>query len=224
VRFAWLTSSRDEQAVRLFEFALAQLHSAVDLEVAALIAPPQNEPSAPFAESIIALAERYGVAVETFVPPIAVSVAGVSVGHEDWRKNHDERLRAMLQPLNVDILMLAGYMLVVGPVLLGSFAMLNLHPALPDGPAGTQDQVVSEIMSSKPPVIGAMVHWVTKDIDRGPPVEVIRIRTDEIHPDLWELAPELQDRLIRDAIRREEPALVVNALKSLARDKSSHSW
>ena len=40
----------------------------------------------------------------------------------------------MLESYGVELLVLAGYMLITGPDLCARFAMLNLHPALPGGP------------------------------------------------------------------------------------------
>jgi len=46
-------------------------------------------------------------------------------------------------------MLLAGYMLVVGDVMCKKFDMINLHPAAPDGPAGTWQEVIWQLIKEK---------------------------------------------------------------------------
>jgi folate-dependent phosphoribosylglycinamide formyltransferase PurN len=76
----------------------------------------------------------------------------------------------MLEPYPFDLGVLAGYMLVVGEQMFRRYPLLNLHPAAPGGPAGTWQNVIWQLIAQKASQAGVMMHLVTKDLDRGPPV------------------------------------------------------
>lgn len=104
-----------------------------------------------------------------------------------WRAAfHEEALR-LLEPHRLDVLVLAGYMLIVSPTMCARHAMLNLHPALPGGPTGSWQQVIWELLRRDATETGAMIHLVTPELDRGPVVAFDRfpIRGGAFDP-LWE--------------------------------------
>ena len=65
---------------------------------------------------------------------------------------------------------LAGYMLVVGKEMCQKYDMVNLHPATPGGPAGTWQEVIWQLIDSKAEETGVMMHLITPELDKGPPV------------------------------------------------------
>jgi len=68
---------------------------------------------------------------------------------------------------SVDLVVMAGYMLILGDPELEGLAMVNIHPALPWGPRGTwQRSYINSSLSIAE--AGIMVHLVTKELDRGP--------------------------------------------------------
>jgi phosphoribosylglycinamide formyltransferase 1 len=85
-----------------------------------------------------------------------------------WRLEYDQKVMSLLTNLNVDICMLAGYMLIVGPEMCTKYNMINLHPALPDGPKGTWQEVIWQLINEKATHSGVMMHLVTPQLDRGP--------------------------------------------------------
>jgi folate-dependent phosphoribosylglycinamide formyltransferase PurN len=68
------------------------------------------------------------------------------------------------------VCILAGYMLIWSPVECGRFDGINLHPALPWGPTGTWQEVIWELIGKGATEQGVMMHLVTPELDRGPPV------------------------------------------------------
>ena len=46
--------------------------------------------------------------------------------------------------------------------------MINLHPAAPDGPAGTWQEVIWQLIGSKAQETGVMMHLATTELDKGP--------------------------------------------------------
>ena len=86
----------------------------------------------------------------------------------DHREDYDLRVRDSLSRFNPDICVLAGYMLIVGGAMCRAYPLLNLHPALPQGPIGTWQEVIWQLIETQSTHTGAMVHLVTEDVDRGP--------------------------------------------------------
>ena len=82
---------------------------------------------------------------------------------------HDEAMR-LTSGFEVDLSVLAGYMLITSPRMCRQRVMINLHPALPSGPAGTWQNVIWELIERRADEHGAMVHLVTEVLDGGPPL------------------------------------------------------
>jgi len=88
----------------------------------------------------------------------------------EWRLEYDREVMRRLQGLPSDISVLAGYMLVVGSEMCQKYNMLNLHPAVPHGPTGTWQEVIWKLIETGAHRAGAMMHLVTPELDKGPPV------------------------------------------------------
>ncbi len=90
-----------------------------------------------------------------------------------WRNFYDAEIMKRLEPFHADITVLAGYMLVVGDVMCKKFDMVNLHPAAPDGPAGTWQEVIWQLISERSEKSGNMMHLVTEELDKGAPITYV---------------------------------------------------
>jgi len=66
----------------------------------------------------------------------------------DHREEFDKQVTDKLAAQDADICVLAGYMLIVGGKMCRQYPLLNLHPALPDGPTGTWQEVVWELIGT----------------------------------------------------------------------------
>ena len=86
----------------------------------------------------------------------------------DHRAEYDDRVMKLLSGYQPDICVLAGYMLIVGGPMSRQYPLLNLHPALPDGPIGTWQEVVWRLIEVRADMTGAMIHLATEEVDRGP--------------------------------------------------------
>ncbi|MBI2871566.1 MAG: hypothetical protein HYY00_00035 [Chloroflexi bacterium] len=86
------------------------------------------------------------------------------------REEYDRRVMERIARFSPDVIVLAGYMLIVSGVLCRRYVMLNLHPALPGGPAGTWQEVIWQLIEQRASEQGAMVHLVTEAVDQGPPI------------------------------------------------------
>jgi len=121
------------------------------------------------------------------------------------RSEYGRAMRARLSKYDFDIGILAGYMLWIDDDTCDAYNLLNLHPALPDGPVGTWEDVIWSLMGSDAASHGAMMHLCTKEWDRGMPITYCRfsLRTDEFIP-LWDGLKEKLKAMPLERIRSEE--------------------
>ena len=87
-----------------------------------------------------------------------------------WRLDYDREIMVRLQGFHPDLCVLAGYMLIVGKEMCQRYDMINLHPAAPGGPTGTWQEVIWQLIDSEAEETGVMMHLVTPELDKGPPV------------------------------------------------------
>ncbi|MCX6000257.1 MAG: formyltransferase family protein [Chloroflexi bacterium] len=87
-----------------------------------------------------------------------------------WRLEYDRQVMQRLESFSPDLCVLAGYMLVLGSEMCQKYKMINLHPAAPGGSTGTWQEVIWKLIESGADTTGAMMHLVTPELDKGPPV------------------------------------------------------
>lgn len=117
------------------------------------------------------------------------------VDHKDYseREAFDRALVEALDPAGADLVILAGFMRILTPVFITAYRgrLLNIHPSLlPKYPGLNTHQRAMEAGDSH---TGATVHFVTEELDGGPPVVFARV---PIHADdsVAELAARVQQR------------------------------
>jgi phosphoribosylglycinamide formyltransferase-1 len=91
------------------------------------------------------------------------------------RAEYDEALAALLQPRAPNLVVLAGFMRILGPELVDAFAgrMLNLHPSLLPKYPGLDTH--ERVLEAGDRWHGATVHFVTAALDAGPAVIQYRL-------------------------------------------------
>ena len=131
----------------------------------------------------------------------ALRQQGTGHSHElltEWRDAYDRKVFQLLAGHNMDVIFLAGYMLIMGPRACRKNIILNLHPALPGGPKGSWQEVVWQLLRDKHREAGIMVHRVTSELDAGPAITYCRFSVrGRGFDDLWE---DLDERLTRESI------------------------
>ena len=108
------------------------------------------------------------------------------------RIEYDREVMQSLRRFAPDICVLAGYMLIVGQDMCQKYTMINLHPAAPGGPAGTWQEVTWKLIETRASETGAMMHLVTPELDKGPPITycTFPIR-GEVFDNYWEVTDSL---------------------------------
>ena len=94
---------------------------------------------------------------------------------------YETRLCEMLESERIDLVCLAGYMRLAGPVLLGRFPgrIMNIHPALLPSFPGLDAQAQALRFGVK--VSGCTVHFVDAGMDSGPIIsqKAVALRPDD---------------------------------------------
>ncbi len=129
--------------------ATACADGRIDAEVVMMVC------DVPFAP-VISRAERLGVPSFVFNPRDYASKA-----------DYERAVEAVLSPLDVDLICLAGYMRIVGPVLLSAFEgrIINIHPSLLPSFKGAH--AVEDAVAYGVKVYGITIHYVNSELDGG---------------------------------------------------------
>ena len=85
-----------------------------------------------------------------------------------WRLDYDREVMKRLEPFHPDLCVLAGFMLITGPEMCRTYDIINLHPAAPDGPAGTWQQVIWKLIETGATRQGVKIHVAIPELDAGP--------------------------------------------------------
>ena len=86
------------------------------------------------------------------------------------RAAYDAEVATLIKPYSPDLCVLAGYMLIISPDLCHKFSMINLHPAAPQGPDGTWQDVIWQLIEERATHSGVKIHRVTQELDQGPTI------------------------------------------------------
>ena len=127
---------------------------------------------------------------------------------EPDRAARDEAMAAWLRERDVGLVVLAGYMQLLGPGFIGRFRqrIINVHPALL--PAFPGIRSVEQALEHGVKVFGVTVHFVDDGVDTGP---IILQRA-------LELPAATDAEEVRSALRPLEHELLTEAVRLIARD------
>ncbi len=86
----------------------------------------------------------------------------------DSRETYDRQILGVLQQADVHLVLLAGYMKIVTPLLIQAYQwrMMNIHPSLLPSFPGLHAQ--KQALEAGVKVSGCTVHFVTEGVDEGP--------------------------------------------------------
>ena len=95
--------------------------------------------------------------------------------HFDTREAFDQALVKKLQAHSVNLVVLAGFMRILTPVLIEPYLgrLLNIHPSLLPRYPGLQTH--QRALDAGDSEAGATVHFVTQELDGGPPILQSRV-------------------------------------------------
>jgi phosphoribosylglycinamide formyltransferase-1 len=107
----------------------------------------------------------------------AAGIPTVVVDHRDFdqREDFDRAMLAALEPYRPDLVILAGFMRILTPAFIAAYRgrLLNIHPSLlPKYPGLNTHQRALDAGDTH---TGATVHFVTEELDGGPPIVFTRV-------------------------------------------------
>jgi len=91
------------------------------------------------------------------------------------REEFDAKLVDIINELNVDLVVLAGFMRILSPVFVSAFPnkILNIHPALLPKYPGIHS--IERAFEAKDKVTGITVHFIDEGVDTGPIVKQVEV-------------------------------------------------
>lgn len=187
LRLGWFSTGRDEAARQLLQVVYQAIHTgAINARIAFVFCsrkPGESEQS----DLFFKLVKSYGIPCKYLSYKDFVSSNPIAGRELATRYAYDRQVIEILKGFDVDLCILAGYMLIVSPEVCRHFKMINLHPAAPGGPKGTWQEVIWQLIEQRATSSGVMMHLVTPELDRGPAVTycTFSLRTPALTP-LWE--------------------------------------
>ncbi len=173
LRIGWFSTGRGEGSRGLLNFVQKRLaETGTDAELS-FVFSNRERGEADGSDEFFKLVDGYGIPLVTHSSSAFRKT--ISGRFADHREEFDQQVMDKLADMDADICVLAGYMLIVGGKMCRRYPLLNLHPALPDGPIGTWQEVVWELIETRATKTGAMVHLATEEVDRGPVVSYVTV-------------------------------------------------
>ena len=228
----WFSTGRGEGSLGLLKFVQERIRLGCLNARIEYVFSNREPGEAEGSDRYFQLVKDYGLSLET------LSSAKFRKGRRgpfaQHRDDFDTLVMERLGGYQPDICVLAGYMLIVGAAMCRRFPLLNLHPALPDGPTGTWQEVIWDLIANRAHQTGAMVHLATEDVDRGPVIShcTVPITGEDFARHWSELSGrdlgQVKDsqgedhplfQLIRQAEYRKEPYLLSETLRAVADGK-----
>lgn len=229
LRIGWFSTGRGEGSRGLLRFVQDRLEGTSTDAAIDFVFSNREPGEAEGSDEFFQLVRSYGL------PLITHSSTKFRRRHggrlSDHRDEYDGEVMQLLADRKPDICVLAGYMLIVGGEMCWSYPLLNLHPALPDGPTGTWQEVVWSLIENRATCTGAMMHLATEEVDRGPVASHVTVPItagafdghwsalgandlEQIKATEGERFPLFQ--LIRQEQYRREPYLVFETIRQLS--------
>jgi len=203
LKIGWFSTGRDQAARDLLKVVFEEKIVEICFVLCNRIEGESKE-----SDLFISQVKEYGIL------PVLISSAKFKPelwrkDREIWRNEFDQLLLAELQILNsqfkFDLIMLAGYMLILSSRLCQAYPFINLHPAQPGGPKGSWQEVIYQLIDKKERESGVMIHLVTPQLDEGPPLTYCTFQIREFD----------FDKIRKQGLKREIP-LIVETLKLLS--------
>jgi folate-dependent phosphoribosylglycinamide formyltransferase PurN len=232
LNIGWFSTGRGQGSRGLLQFVQERiLQGKLDARIQ-FVFSNRERGEAEGSDQFFKLVHRYGLPLHTLSSTAFRRSRGGSFAQH--REEYDRQVVDLLGDYQPDVCVLAGYMLIVGSAMCQTYPLLNLHPALPDGPTGTWQEVIWKLIEQRASCTGAMVHLATKEVDRGPVVSYCTAPIvggkfeshwralnqqdlEHIKLDRGEEFPLFQ--LIREAEYQREPYLLFETLRAVADSK-----
>jgi folate-dependent phosphoribosylglycinamide formyltransferase PurN len=178
LRVGWFATGRGQTSPKLLQAAFDAIEHGLEIEIACVFSnqePGDSENGDRFFE----LVRGAGIPLITlsdvkFRRRVGGAVARKGEPLPAWRRDYDAAVAELLAPYDIDLGVMAGYLLILTEALHDRWPILNLHPALPEGPIGLWQDVIWQLIETRAEVSGVLMFLSTADLDRGPPISFCR--------------------------------------------------
>ncbi|MFQ5910346.1 MAG: phosphoribosylglycinamide formyltransferase [Thermoplasmata archaeon] len=172
-RIGWFSTGRDPAARELLVEVQDRIQDETIAGQVSFVFSNRDDGEFKQSDLFFDLVRSYGIPLvqfssSTFKPELRTEGRKDEGVLKQWRRQYDREVMKRLDGHEMDLGVLAGYMLIVGDEMCRVYDMINLHPAAPDGPKGTWQEVIWELLEKKAERTGVMMHLVTEELDRGP--------------------------------------------------------
>jgi phosphoribosylglycinamide formyltransferase-1 len=144
------------------------------------------------------------------------NVPTILLNHRHYKKREDldQKIAETLKQFDVKLVVMAGWMRIVTPVLIDAFPqqMINLHPSLLPSFPGIH--AVEQALAANVKITGCTVHWVEPAVDSGPIILQAAV------PVLPEDTPET----LHGRIQVQEHQIMVGAIAKIQSSIRHQSW
>ncbi|MFA7149931.1 MAG: formyltransferase family protein [Candidatus Methanomethylophilaceae archaeon] len=171
LRLGWFSTGRGPGSRNLLREVMRKKEEGVlDMDISFVFCNWDNtedpNPKKDQRKQFFDLAKDYGIPLvtiswKTFRPDLW------DTDQTAWRNEYGAEIRKRIDGYDFDLGILAGYMLWMDDTTCDTYDMINLHPALPDGPKGTWEEVIWELIRTEADEQGSMIHLCTPEWDRG---------------------------------------------------------
>jgi folate-dependent phosphoribosylglycinamide formyltransferase PurN len=208
LRLGWFTTARGPGSRGMFEAVWGAIaRGELDAEFGVLFCNRERG-EAEATDAFLDLVEAQGIPLVTRSSVRYRRAAGGERSRTGaplpaWRLAYDRAVEEALAPHAFDLGVLAGYMLIFEREFVTRHPLLNLHPALPNGPAGTWQEVIRALIRGRAIESGVMTHLAIPEVDAGPAATFCRYALRGPRLDaLWEELEPRVDRLDDEALER----------------------
>ena len=209
-KLGWFSTGRGQGSLNLLHSIVNSVHEGIVRAELEYVFCSREPGDAEGSDRYIKQVQDYGLKLITFSskrfkPDLRKQGKNDPAALRRWRLEYDREIMKRLGSVQTDINVLAGYMLVVGEEMCRHYDMINLHPAAPDGPAGTWQEVIWQLIEQRAEKSGNMMHLVIEELDKGPPITYVTfpIQGNEFTP-LWQEMDSALKKKCLDEIMKEE--------------------
>lgn len=148
--------------------------------------------------------DQLGAAALELAKEAGISTRVFQVSDYPHRQAQEEDLLIWMRENRVELLLLAGYMRVLGPKFIrqANFPVMNIHPSLLPAFPGLHAQ--RQALEYGVKVSGCTVHFVDEGLDSGPIIlqEAVSVLPGDTEESLAQRILEVEHRLYSEAVRR----------------------
>lgn len=159
------------------------------------------------AELVLLFSDKRDAYALTRAENLGIAHLSFSLKEFENKLAYEQELLKIMRKKQIDLIVLAGYMRIVGKTLLEAFPnkIINIHPAyLPEFPGA---HAINDAWEAGVFQSGVTVHYIDEGIDTGAIIEQIRVRIDRendtiesfeerIHQAEYELYPKVIQKLV----------------------------